>query len=360
MTSGTTPADTRRQAAGQTTPTGSTAAPASAAKAVGAVRDHLRGRLVAAALTPFRPDGTVARSAVARYAVALREGGAAALAVGAHTGRGAYLSPADLSWLVREFATASGLPVVAGLPAPPITTGPAQVARTMTEVGSRLRDAGATALLVSPSAGASRTQDVDHHARLGAEVGLPLVAFVLYERASGCQYDSATVAELLTLPWVCGVKLALLDDAMSCQDILAAAHHTTPGALLLTGEDRMYGPSLMWGADAALLGIAAALPAWSRAVLDTWTDGDHAGFVAASARLDALARLTFCEPMEGYVQRMAWVAAWQGILPAEVAVDPIGPPLPPCERECLLTAVHALADANGPGFGPPRRNEPTS
>lgn len=307
--------------------------------AVAAVRDDLRGGLVAATLTPFHPDGTVARSAVAPYAAALAAQGTRALAVGVHTGRGSRLAGADLEWLVREFGQASGLPVVAGLALPP---GGAPV-DDLLPLAVRLREAGARALLVSPVPGTDLAGTVELHGRLGAEVGLPLVAFVLYQRASGCQYDVETVAELVRLPWVCGVKLALLDDAMACQDLLAGALAAAPDTLVFTGEDRMYGPSLMWGAHAALLGIAAALPDWSAAVLDSWTDGDHAAFVAASARLDALARLTFREPMEGYVQRMAWVAAWQGILPVEVAIDPFGPPLPEAERRRLVHSLDALA-----------------
>ncbi|HZC26605.1 MAG TPA: dihydrodipicolinate synthase family protein [Actinopolymorphaceae bacterium] len=306
--------------------------------AVAAVRDLLRGRLVAAALTPFRTDATIDRAAVAGYAAALRAGGAGAIAVGAHTGRGAHLDPADLGWLVGEYSQAAELPVVAGLAV--------RGGRTQDDVlrlAVRLRTAGAAALLVSPIAGSSPEATVKLHERLGAEVGLPLVVFVLYKRASGCQYDADTVAALLRLPWVCGVKLALLDDAIGCQDILATARRTSPDTLLLTGEDRMYGPSLMWGADSALVGIAAAVPSWSVAVLDAWTRQDLPRFVAASARLDALARLTFTEPMEGYVQRMAWVAAWQGILPDAVAVDPYAPPLPGDERDRLIRALERLA-----------------
>lgn len=309
--------------------------------AVAAVRDDLCGGLVAATLTPFHPDGTVARSAVAPYATALAAQGTRALAVGVHTGRGSRLAGADLEWLVREFGQASGLPVVAGLALPP---GGGRRVDNLVSLAARLREAGARALLVSPLPGADAATTVELHSRLGAEVGLPLVAFVLYERASGCQYDVQTVADLVRLPWVCGVKLALLDDAMACQDLLAGALAAAPDTLVFTGEDRMYGPSLMWGARAALLGIASALPDWSAAVLDAWTRGDHAAFVTASARLDALARLTFREPMEGYVQRMAWVAAWQGILPAKVAVDPFGPPLPDAEQQCLVHDLDALAE----------------
>jgi 4-hydroxy-tetrahydrodipicolinate synthase len=297
---------------------------------------QLRGGVVAAALTPFRSDGSVGRAAVNRYITAIRDGGVRGLAVGAHTGRGARLPASELAWLVEEYASASGLPVVAGLGVPGGSDD------DLLRLGERLVTAGATALLVNPPPGASRKRIVGLHERLGGELGIPLVAFVLYERASGCQYDAETVAELAALPWVDGVKLALLNDAMVCQDMIAVVRGQAPETLVFTGEDRMYGPSLMWGADAALVGIAAALPELTVAVLDAWNRGDFAAFVAASARLDTLAGLTFREPMEGYVQRMAWAAEWQGILPGELANDPFGPACDQSEREALHAALSEL------------------
>src|SRR5690606_21892787 len=106
-------------------------------------------------------------------------------------------------------------------------------------------------------------------------------------------------------------------------------------ALVITGEDRMFGPSLMWGAESALVGVAAALPTRTVEVLDAWQRRDYAAFVAASERLDRFAAATFREPMEGYVQRMAIAAAREGILPASVAVDPYGPGLDPVDLAML-------------------------
>jgi 4-hydroxy-tetrahydrodipicolinate synthase len=303
---------------------------------VESLRSRLRGRVVAAALTPFSSSGAVLRSEVGPYASALTASGIGGIAVGAHTGRGGSLPAEVLASLVSDFAAASGLPVVAGVAASRDALD--EAVRT----GSRLVDAGAEALLVYPMAGASSAEIVELHARLGSSLGVPLIAFVLYERAMGCQYSPSTVASLVSLPSVLGVKLALLDDAMGCQDLIAAARSAAPSTLVLTGEDRMYGPSMMWGADSALVGIASALPSWSVAVLDAWTAGDHSAFVAASMRLDALAQLTFREPMEGYVQRMAWTAQWEGIMPASAAHDPYGPPLPASEREELWKALDSL------------------
>jgi 4-hydroxy-tetrahydrodipicolinate synthase len=137
-----------------------------------------------------------------------------------------------------------------------------------------------------------------------------------------------------------GVKTATLHQAIGCQDAIWAGRGT--GKLSITGEDRMFGPSMMWGADTALVGIAAAQVDLSAAVLRAWTDGDHSGFIAASERLDRFAAATFYDPIEGYVQRMLWAAVWEGLLPEEAAHDPYGPVLPAAERELVIRCLEGL------------------
>jgi 4-hydroxy-tetrahydrodipicolinate synthase len=149
------------------------------------------------------------------------------------------------------------------------------------------------------------------------------------------------VERLLALPSAVGVKLATLDRAMACQDAIRAARPS--GRLVITGEDRMFGPSLMWGADTALVGIAAARVPLTSAVLDAWRVADHERFVRASARLDRFAEVTFRAPIEGYVQRMLWAAVWEGLVPEEAAHDPYGPALPEGERRAVVDCLEALA-----------------
>jgi 4-hydroxy-tetrahydrodipicolinate synthase len=148
------------------------------------------------------------------------------------------------------------------------------------------------------------------------------------------------IKDLLSLPSMLGVKTATLDRAIGCQDAIGAGRGT--GKLLITGEDRMYGPSFMWGADTALVGIASAQVELSAAVLRAWTAGDHSGFLTASDRLDRFAAATFYAPIEGYVQRMLWAAEWEGLVPAEAAHDPYGPDLPPGERDLVIRCLEEL------------------
>jgi 4-hydroxy-tetrahydrodipicolinate synthase len=306
--------------------------------------DALRSGVTAAALTPMDAAGEVRIDAVEGYAAGLARGGASALAVCVHTGRGPWLSDERRADVVGAFRTASKLPLVAGVGIPPGADA-AKPVDAILRNAEPVVAAGASALLCFPPPRGPAYDSVvlEVHERLAAETGLPVIAFALYERASGNQYDAETAARLVMVPGVAGLKLALLDDAIACQDLIDSCRQANPEALLLTGEDRMLGPSLMWGARGMLIGLAAALPSWSVAVNDAWNDGRYDDFVAASSRLDRLAAVVFREPMEGYVQRMAWLAAWEGILDPAWCHDPFGPPAGPGERDELLRAVDRLA-----------------
>jgi 4-hydroxy-tetrahydrodipicolinate synthase len=273
-------------------------------------------------LTPFDASGTPDVDAAGPYAASLVRDGAGGLAVGAHTGRGVLLDGATRQALVRTVRDAVDVPVVAGIG--PASGSPSTVEHTLTRAAEEMATAGADALMLYPVPRDAHPDVPALHTAVARASGLPVIAFVLYEAASGHRYSTDLARRLVATEGVLGVKLAVLDDAVACQDILTACRAERPDAVLFTGEDRMFGPSLMWGADAALVGIAAAVPGVTVDVLDAWTQGRHSDFVVASARADALGALVFRSPVDTYVQRMAWLAAWEGRLPRDLCHDPVG------------------------------------
>ncbi|MEU6710414.1 dihydrodipicolinate synthase family protein [Nonomuraea sp. NPDC046802] len=291
--------------------------------AVRNLRDRLRGALIAAAATPMTTAGEVDLDVVSRYLTGLVADGVTGLAVLAHTGRGPYLAP-DVRAGVIERAVALGVPVLVGIGGGPPSgpSGAVAQARVAAELG-------ADGVLVFPSDG----DRLALHEEVWRAARLPMIAFDLYTRPC----PTGTLRDLLAHPGVAGLKTALLSDAMGCQRAITLTRQAD--RLAITGEDRMFGPSLLWGAEAALVGIAAASVGVTAAVLEAYAGKDLRAFEEASGRLDRLAQVTFTEPMEGYVQRMLWLAAAEGRVPGSHAHDPYGPPLPEEERAGVVATT---------------------
>ncbi|SCL21921.1 4-hydroxy-tetrahydrodipicolinate synthase [Micromonospora pallida] len=310
--------------------------PAELAPAAAALRDRLRWRLVAAAATPMDAAGAIDPALLGRYLRGLVDDGVDALAVLAHTGRGPHLVEMARE-LVTRCAVDTGVPVIVG-----VGGRPGERTDQVAAEAARAADLGAAGVLVFPV----EADPLAHHDAIWRAAGLPMLAFDLYLRP----YRPADLADLLAHPGVAGVKVARLHDAVACQAALASAH--AADRLAITGEDRMFGPSLMWGAQAALVGLAAAAVPVTAEVLRAFAEQRYADFVAASARLDRLAEVTFTEPMEGYVRRMLWIAAAEGRIPAAYAVDPYGPVLPADDRARVLAVARRGAGAGGPAGRP--------
>ncbi|MFV0131215.1 dihydrodipicolinate synthase family protein [Streptomyces sp. HMX112] len=325
-----------------------------------ALSDRLRGTVLPAVATPMDARGAVDFGALRGYAELMAAQPAGGVAVWAHTGRGLYLSDADRDRVLGVWRSAVGGPVVAGVGVPRAArpAGPEEAAAAAVAMARRAAAGGADAVMVYPPAWLAGDDDaaVELHERIAEASGLPVVAFFLHGEAGGYPYPPRLVERLLALPSAAGIKLATLDRAMACQDAIVAARPS--GKPVITGEDRMFGPSLMWGADSALVGIAAARVPLTARVLDAWLAGDPGGFVRASQRLDRFARVTFLAPIEGYVQRMLWAAVWEGLIPEEAAHDPYGPRLPGSERRAVVECLEELA-GEGPGEEPgPSGEEP--
>lgn len=331
------------------------AAPPPALRTRNAMTDfvrRLRHRLIPAVPAIFDAEGRLDVPANERYAAWMARQDVGAVAIWAHTGRGLYLSDEQRHRVLQSWRTVLGdTPILCGVGTPARVRLPAaasertaRVTRATVDVAARARDAGAQAVMVHPPSALGRLKDwpqrvVELHQAV-AEVGLPVLAFYLYEAAGGLAYSPDTVENLLGIPGVVGIKIATLDSVMTFQDLVPVVRNE-PAALLITGEDRFLGYSLMLGADSALIGIAAACTDVAARLLDAWFARDVAAFLELSARVDAFARATFTAPMEGYVQRLLWALQADGVLSA-AAVDPFTPALDPVQRGLVAAAVMAL------------------
>jgi 4-hydroxy-tetrahydrodipicolinate synthase len=243
----------------------------------------------------------------------------AGVAVWAHTGRGPHLSEDHRRVVLEEWRAA--LPektIVAGANGP--------------TMARDAKQGGADALLAFPP----HDNPVVFHDELSQE--LPVIAFYLYAAAGGTDYSDRTLHSILALPGVIGIKVATLDSIMTFQRI-AAVMREHPDKLLITGEDRFLGYSLMLGARSALIGVGAALTDIQARLLAAAKTGDHTVFLRLSEQLDAFGAATFTMPMEGYIRRMLWALAADGVIPEHACDDPWGPPLPSTDRDAVRRAV---------------------
>jgi 4-hydroxy-tetrahydrodipicolinate synthase len=293
--------------------------------AASAVAARLRHGLVPAVPVPWRDGVGLDQTALAGYVSWMARQPVAGVAVSVHTGRGPHLAPTDRRRVLAAWRE--------GMPDRVIVAGAWDEASA-----AEGRDGGADAILAFPC----RDDPMGYHERLSTY--LPVILFYLYEAAGGVAWPMSMLRDLLARPGIVGVKVATLDSVMTYQDI-AGVMRDVPGKLLITGEDRFLGYSLLLGAEAALIGMGAALPDVQASLLRARADRDWARFVQLTSLCDDFAGVTFRAPMEGYVRRMLWAAAADGAIPRDACHDPWGPALPPSERDQVERVVRRARSA---------------
>ncbi len=316
------------------------------------VANDLAGKLIPAVPVLSYAAGGLHERALEAYATWMVRQPIGGVAVWAHTGRGLRLGASVRdrvleSW--RRFLPSDSL-LLAAAGGPPEQETPSLLIDQAHAMACRAAELGADAILVYPPVSLRDRPDRDawivrYHSRIAA-AGLPLVLFYLYEAAGGISYSPDVLEELLARPEVLGIKIATLDSVMTFQDIVRLVKERAPAKIVITGEDRFLAYSLMCGAGAALIGMAAACTDLQAELLRTHAAGRTREFLALSALVDDLAQHTFLAPMDGYIQRMLWCLVHQNVIPAEAAHDPWAPTLSPAEFDrigaCLRRILRCL------------------
>ena len=295
------------------------------------VTAKLQGALIAATPVPFDRDGSLHVRGHEAYVRHMATQPINGVAVWAHTGRGLLLNEGTAYSILNAWCEA--LPnklVVAGVGARDVS-GPADgTARTllMAENAARI---GADALLVYPPTWlrdypGQEQLILRYHERI-ARIGLPLILFYLYEAAGGIPYTSELLDELLSLREVVGIKLATLDSVITFQDLAHQIRMKHRTKALLTGEDRFLGYSLQCGATGALVGMGAVCCDLQTELIRSHMAGDAERFLKLTEAVDALGRVLFRNPIEGYIRRLLWTLAHDDVIPFDATNDPWGPEL---------------------------------
>ncbi len=299
---------------------------------------ELRHRLIPALPVPFTQERTIDLDSHIRMAEYIQDMPVPGVAVWAHTGRGLYLTEEERATVLTHWR--ESLPqsvIVAGAGCPSSNGERAKSddeyiahARAMAE---HARALGADAILCHPP---TRFWDrperereeaiLQYHSEL-AKAGLPLILFYLYEAAGGLSYSSRVISLLFNLPNVVGIKIATLDSVMTFQDLATSIKSEYPEKLLISGEDRFLGYSLMAGADSALVGMGSALTALQADMMKAYYTQAFDDFHYRSRYIDRFWMTTFMDPMEGYISRMLYALSWLGVVSSHAVYDPWGPTL---------------------------------
>ncbi len=328
----------------------------------GAFAAALRYGLLPAAPVPCRDDGALDRDALGALAAHLSGAPIAGVAVWTQTGRGLHLTPQVAERVLAAWRAALPAPrvVVAGVGARPRVRGgvgrrrvtpPANplaltsfVSQSTLEMAEAAKIGGADAVLVFPPVLLKNLPDhdtriVEVHAAL-RDLGLPALAWYLNENEGGLPYSDRVVDRILALPHVAGLLVSTIDSVVRFQTI---APRVPEDRLLVSGEDRFLGYSLMIGARAALTDLGAIRPALVAALLGAHRSGDWARFHALAATVDALAAVVARDPLDGVPRRILHQLAVEAVIASAAARDPWGPEVPAWQLQELETHLRVPA-----------------
>ncbi|WP_185897345.1 dihydrodipicolinate synthase family protein [Paenibacillus zeisoli] len=316
------------------------------------IREQLTGGMIPAVPVPRSADGTIhveAHENYAKYMAAQRIHG---VALWVHTGRGLQLTRPEREYVLRCWRANLGpeQAIVAGSGSliDPAWKAEERVKRwyaSSHEMAADAMNGGADALLVFPPVifrdlpPAERDEAIVAYHQSLADQGYPLILFYLYEEAGGVNYTLKVLERLMELSQVIGIKVATLDSVMTMQDISSLMRIHFPDKLLFTGEDRMFGYSLMRGAESALVGLGAAFPNIQADLIQAYRDRRYDQFMDLSARIDGFAEAAFVAPMDKYILRMLWCLVLAGVIPEEAAGELAGYEISQEEIDILREAI---------------------
>ena len=315
------------------------------------IQERLRWGLIPAVPVPFDASGAIHMPAQEAYAGWMAGQPVAGVAIWAHTGRGLLMNDEQRTTILGSWRSAlADKLIICGVGSR--ATDPQQHRDESLRMAETALKGGADALMAyAPTLYRNvpdRDEQIVAYHRALASLGAPLVLFYLYEAAGGIMYTPAVLRELFSLPNVAGIKMATLDSVVTYQDVAALIRDEFPHVLLITGEDRFLGYSIQLGAQAALIGMGSARTRLQADLLKAWAAQDATRFLELGAAADQLGMATFIQPMEGYIQRMLWLLAEDGIIPPDAIHDPWGPRLSANERRAVIAATENVGRENVP------------
>lgn len=315
------------------------------------IQKRIMNGIIPAVPVPFNKDGSINNESQCSYVKWMDTQPITAVALWAHTGRGCFLSREQRADVFNTWRSNLGEDKLilcgAGAANDGLLSDEAYIAKAL-EMATHAKELGADLLMPYPPTlfRGHKNQDemiVSYHKKM-AELELPMVLFFLYEEAGGITYSKEVLKELFKIPNVIGIKMATLDSVMTYQEISNLITEEAPEMSLITGEDRMFGYTLMRGARGALVGLGSVYTQLQVDMMEAYYKEDYRTFMDKSLAVDRLAEHTFYHPLEGYIERVLYILARKGIIDSQTANDPFGPGINDSERARIDSFIEQLGD----------------
>jgi 4-hydroxy-tetrahydrodipicolinate synthase len=299
------------------------------------LKQKMKRGIFPAVPVPFKKNGEIDKQAQESYVEYMKTQDVSGFAVWVHTGRGLLISEEQREYVMKSWREAFPEKlIIAGVGANiseclKCENPEEEYIRRSVAMAGKAKELKADAvLLYAPNIFKNKDnmedKIVNYHKEI-AKAGLRIVLFYLYEEAGGISYSKRVLKQLLSMDEVVGIKMATLDSVMTYQDTSEFINKNFPDKMLITGEDRMFGYTLMRGAQGALVGLGAACGKLQKKMMDAYYNNNHSLFLELSEKVDKLAECTFVKPMEGYIKRMLTVLSLLGVISEESTYDLFGP-----------------------------------
>lgn len=315
------------------------------------VQERIIGDILPAVPVPLLENGQIHLESQKKYVSWMNKQPVNAVAIWAHTGRGLNLSKEQRAVVFNEWR--NGLDedklILCGVGAK-LVEGicDEEYIQEAVDMAQEAKDLGANLIMQYAPTLFKGREDQDemilkYHKEI-AKVGLPMVAFFLYEEAGGVTYSLDLLRELFKIENVIAIKMATLDSVMTYQDVSNMIIDENSDVILITGEDRMFGYTMMRGAKGALIGLSSVYTKLQKDMVNAYLEEDYKTFIEKSKIIDNLAEHTFYAPMEGYIERVLYILAKKGIIAMEAVNDPYGPGVNDSERNRIDKFISELGD----------------
>jgi 4-hydroxy-tetrahydrodipicolinate synthase len=307
-------------------------------KLAGQRRLHRKVRGIAAALLPYELDGTIAVHAFQQHLIATHRAGLMS-AVNMDTGYVNYLTAVEkqnvLRW-TRE-ALGEGVPFVAGAY---IESLEGDVAGLYREQIDSIAQFEAIPILFQTARLHEKTgKEIEATYRAACHGYTEVLAFELGSMfaPNGQIFEEDTVARLMNIPQISGMKHSSLDRGIELQRISLRDKHR-PDFRIYTGNDLGI-DMIEYGSD-YLLGLATLAPEKFAERDMLWQTGDLK-YYAVSDALQYLGNVAFRDPVPAYKHSAAVFLHQTGRIPSALT-HPLSPQRPAWESEILRDCARRL------------------